>query len=168
MNMSGFLLFGVQVEQTYGSAFYLALNFTLALLSNAMTQGYYAFMAYNMPVEYQGGPQNLFNCGVGYSNILFGIAMVFSYVGEPYFNFLGLCRVEKKFMPWLYMLLIYLTIPNSSFLGHFCGLMAGLLIKFGGLYILLPRFLWIQSFEESITSERVTVLERYGYSQGKE
>ncbi len=46
------------------------------------------------------------------------------------------------------MLLIYLTIPNSSFIGHFCGILAGLLIKFAGLYVFMPRYEWIEGFDE--------------------
>ena len=69
-------------------------------------------------------------------------------MGEPYFNVFGMCRIDKKLMPWLYMLLIYFTIPDSSFLGHFCGLLAGLLIKFGGINFLMPRFSWIHEFDQ--------------------
>ena len=46
------------------------------------------------------------------------------------------------------MILIYLTIPGSSFIGHFCGLIAGLLIKFGGLYLVFPRYDWIAAFDD--------------------
>jgi hypothetical protein len=74
--------------------------------------------------------------------------MIFSYVGDPYVNILGMCRLDKKLVPWLYMLMIYFTIPDSSFLGHFCGLIAGLLIKFGGVYAVMPRYEWIQEFDQ--------------------
>jgi hypothetical protein len=77
--------------------------------------------------------------------------MIFSYVGDPYFNVFGMCRIDKKLMPWLYMLLIYFTIPDSSFLGHFCGLLAGLLIKFGGIHLLMPRYSWIHEFDQDNT-----------------
>lgn len=46
------------------------------------------------------------------------------------------------------MLLIYFTIPNSSFIGHFCGLFAGLIIKFGGAYLIFPEYSWIKAFDE--------------------
>lgn len=146
-NMSGLLLFGVEVEKTYGTAFYFVIHFALMLISTIMSLSFYAAMTYLVPMEYRGGPQNFYHCGVGYSNILFGIAMIFSFVGEPTQSFLGLCRIDKRYIPWFYMLLIYLTIPDSSFLGHLCGLLAGLMIKFGGLYYFLPRFEWLESFD---------------------
>ncbi len=86
-------------------------------------------------------------CGVGYSNILFGIVLVFAYKGDRYVNFFRLCKFEKKYVPWFYLLGIYLTVPESSLAGHFFGILAGLLIKFGGLYILLPRYDWISGFD---------------------
>jgi len=154
--MSGLLVFGVDVEKTYGTAFYLALNFMIALLSTVMSLFFYLLMAYCVPISFRGGPQNFYNCGVGYSNVLFGIALVFSYVGDPHFNFFNICRIDKKLMPWFYMLMIYFTIPDSSFLGHFCGLIAGLMIKFAGIYILMPRFEWIKEFDDTIPY-------KYGY-----
>ena len=140
MNMSGLLVFGAEVEKTYGTSFYFVIHIMLMLVSIIMSMLFYGTMAYLVPISYRGGPQNFYQCGVGYSNILFGIAMIFSFVGDPSTNFFGLCRIDKKYIPWFYMLMIYFTIPDSSFMGHFCGLLAGLLIKFGGLYLLFPRF----------------------------
>ena len=146
-NMSGLLVFGVDVEKMYGTAYYMAINFALIAISTVLSLGFYALMAFCIPVIYRGGPQNFYNCGVGYSNVLFGLAMIFSYVGDPYVNLFGMCRQDKKLVPWLYMLMIYFTIPDSSFLGHFCGLLAGLLIKFGGINFFMPRFTWIHDFD---------------------
>ncbi len=159
--MSGLLVFGVDVEKTYGTAFYLALNFMIAFLSTLMTLCFYLLMAYCVPISFRGGPQNFYNCGVGYSNVLFGIALVFSYVGEPHFNFFNMCRIDKKLMPWLYMLMIYFTIPDSSFLGHFCGLIAGLMIKFAGIYTLMPRYEWIKEFDEGNTAYKIEAIGYY-------
>ena len=55
----------------------------LMIISTIMSLMFYAIMVYAIPVEYRGGPSNLYTYGVGYSNILFGIAMVFSFVGDP-------------------------------------------------------------------------------------
>jgi len=149
MNMSGLLAFGVDVEKTYGTLFYTMINFWLMILSNCLSMLFFLFMAYCLPIAYRGGPSNFFQCGVGYSNILFGIALIFSYKGDPTVNFLGLCRFEKKYVPWFYLLAIYVTIPNSSLVGHLFGIFAGLLIKFGGLYIIFPRHEWLNEFEYS-------------------
>ena len=62
------------------------------------------------------------------------------------------------------MLAIYFTIPDSSFMGHFCGLIAGLMIKFCGLYVLFPKFEWISSFDNKF-GYKFTPL---GYFEAKE
>ena len=61
---------------------------------------------------------------------------------------MGLCKFEKKYVPWFYMILIFFTIENSSFIGHFLGIIAGLMIKFGGLYILFPKYEWLSPFDD--------------------
>lgn len=54
--MSGLLVFGVDVEKTYGTTFYLALNFMIAFLSTLMSLGFYLLMAYFVPISFRGGP----------------------------------------------------------------------------------------------------------------
>ncbi len=83
-NMGGLLVFGVEVEKTYGSAFYFIINLMLMFVSVIISMIFFVLMVYVIPYEYRGGASNFFQCGVGYSNVLFGLAMVFSYVGDPY------------------------------------------------------------------------------------
>jgi membrane associated rhomboid family serine protease len=54
--MSGLLVFGVDVEKTYGTAYYLAINIALIILSTILSLGFYAFMSFFIPVIYRGGP----------------------------------------------------------------------------------------------------------------
>ncbi|CDW77565.1 uncharacterized protein at3g58460-like [Stylonychia lemnae] len=147
--MCGLLVFGVEVEKTYGTAYYGMINFWLMMLSNIANMLFTALMVYLVPAEYRGGKENFFYCGVGYSNILFGLSIIFAYKGNQQQNFFGLCKFEKKYVPWFYMILIFFTIPNSSFIGHFLGIVSGLMIKFGGLYVLFPDYEWIASFDGS-------------------
>lgn len=50
------------------------------------------------------------------------------------------------------MLAVYLTIPNSNFISHLAGIFVGLFLKFCGLYIILPRSMWIEIFEDRFSS----------------
>ena len=81
-NMSALLVFGVDVEKTYGTLFYTMINFWLMMISNGLNLLFLAAMAYLIPDEYRGGTSNFFYCGVGYSNILFGLSIVFAYKGD--------------------------------------------------------------------------------------
>jgi hypothetical protein len=67
------------------------------------------------------------------------LGVVACYIGHPYVKVFGLCETDKKYLAWYYMLLVFMSIPKSAFFSHFIGLFAGLLIKFCGLYVLLPR-----------------------------
>jgi hypothetical protein len=145
--MSGLIMFGVDVEKTYGTAFYAMIHIGLIVFSNLMFFMFSTLMVFAIPHSLRGGPDNFFNCAVGYSNVLFGISIIFSFIGEKNANFLGLCHFDKKYIPWFYMILIYATIPNSSFIGHFFGIVTGLMIKFCGLYIFFPKYDWIQEFD---------------------
>jgi membrane associated rhomboid family serine protease len=55
-NMSGLLVFGVDVENMYGTAYYMAINFALIVVSSILSLGFYALMAFCVPVIYRGGP----------------------------------------------------------------------------------------------------------------
>ena len=57
------------------------------------------------------------------------------------------------------MILIFFTIENSSFIGHFLGIVTGLMIKFCGLYVIFPRYEWLSAFDDKFESK----LEKYRY-----
>jgi hypothetical protein len=56
--------------------------------------------------------------------------------------------INPVFIPFIYLIGIYFLVPNSSLLGHLCGIIAGLLLKFAGFHLFLPRFSWVSSFDD--------------------
>lgn len=82
---------------------------------------------------FSGGQQQKYNCGVGYSNILFGLMMLETWVktdeDHPKQSVFGLFKVRKIFVPWLMMLFIQIAVPEASFIGHLSGIIAALLIR---------------------------------------
>jgi membrane associated rhomboid family serine protease len=81
--MVGLIVFGSFVEKTYGTMFYAVLHLILMIISNVISLGFYTIMTFFVEVGYRGGPDNFFHCSIGYSNILFGLAMVYAYNGNP-------------------------------------------------------------------------------------
>ena len=79
-NMVTFMLWGTDLEEYYGTAFYASANMTLCPLSNFMNIGIEFFRAYYLPAKLLGlrvgGSKSLLECGIGYSNILFRIMML--------------------------------------------------------------------------------------------
>lgn len=76
LNMVGLLVFGNQVERIYGTAFCAILHFVILTTSTMLSLGFYLLMAYYVPDIYRGGSDNFFHCASGYSNIVFGLAMI--------------------------------------------------------------------------------------------
>jgi len=74
----------------------------------------------------------LATCGVGYSNILFGVLMLYSFTGNTHTSYFGF-KFRKIFVPVFLLVLTSAAVPDSSFTGHLFGIMAALIIKFGGL-----------------------------------
>ena len=146
MNMLAILLFGNNVEKEYGSLFYAAFNLAVGLISNLIALAAYFLVGFYLPEKYYGGMKYLTMCGVGYSNILFGTMLVYAYIGNPKANIFGF-PVPKKILPWLYLGLTSILVPNASFMGHLTGILAAVLIKFAGFSFLLPRYRWISDFD---------------------
>jgi len=57
-------------------------------------------------------------------------------------------NVYTRFLPLIYMVGIFVMVPKSSLIGHLCGILAALCLKFLGLSILFPRFHMIHAFDQ--------------------
>ena len=152
-NMVTFMLWGTDLEKYYGTAFYASVNVVIGIISNFLTIGIQFAQAYYFPVTVAGcevgGPRMLLRCGIGYSNILFGLMMLEAFMGDDTHRDLFCIKVRKAYIPWIWMVLIQVCIPQASFIGHLTGIIAALLIKNCGLSFALPKYEWIDSFESS-------------------
>ena len=93
---------------------------------------------------------SLMTCGIGYSNILFGIMFLEAYMGsETHRSCLGI-KIRKIIIPWIYLVIIQLCFPEASMWGHLCGLISAVLLKHSGIaWVLLPHHEWIAGFEDA-------------------
>ena len=93
-------------------------------------------MVYCIPT-WLGGPDisYLSTCGVGYSNILFGVLMIFAFGGDTHTTYFGY-KFRKIYIPFLLLIFTKVMVPDSSFTGHAFGIIAALVIKFWGFYSL--------------------------------
>ena len=72
--------------------------------------------------------------------------------------------VPLKYAAWLELVLISLITPNASFLGHLCGILAGLLYVHGSVFV---RNIGLFDTFHNIFSENPRVSNtRYTYSSG--
>ena len=61
-------------------------------------------------------------------------------------RFLGF-ELAAYWNPIITMILIAILVPNSSFLGHFFGLMAAFMLKFCFLHVCLPKRACLEKIE---------------------
>jgi len=82
-NSSTLIIFGVEVEKVYGTLFYATLHLWLMVLSQFFDIWFQFAMVYWVP-DFAGGRDlaYLSTCGVGYSNVLFGVLMLFAFTGD--------------------------------------------------------------------------------------
>jgi len=81
-----------------------------------------------------GYPGTMNTCAVGYSAVLFAYKVVLNY-NSPRLTRMWGFDVPLKHACWAELVLISLITPNASFVGHLCGIIAGLLYIHGGKYI---------------------------------
>ncbi|CAM9662543.1 unnamed protein product [Choristocarpus tenellus] len=131
-NMASLLLKGVTLELSLGSmAFARTIIFTL-LVSHGLVVAiaWTLFNFLDVPGPYQ-------SCSIGFSAVLFALKYIISCRSPPgtSVRVMGL-TVSARHAAWLELALISALVPNASFLGHLCGILAGILHEHA-----LPLFL---------------------------
>ena len=158
-NMCMFLVWGTNLEKHYGTIFYAFLNVWISILSNLMSLGVILIQTYWVPSVLHGGYKNLQTCAVGYSNILFGIMMLEAFIEKESKStkIFGMLEVKRIYVPWIMMVIIQLAVPDASLIGHLTGIVSALLIKYSGVgFLFMPRYSWINSFEDVYPITRFT------------
>lgn len=69
----------------------------------------------------------LSSCAVGFSGVLFGLKVVLNHNSSGWTDVGIGIRLPTKYAAWAELLIIQLITPNVSFLGHLCGIAAGLM-----------------------------------------
>ncbi|CAM9282021.1 unnamed protein product [Scytosiphon promiscuus] len=153
-NMASFLLKGVSLELTMGTqAFAGLLAFTLLASQTLM------MLAAWVLLEGFGKPSAMNACTVGFSGVLFALKYVLSRRSPGATTVMGF-RVHTRYAAWLELVLISVLVPNASFLGHLCGILAGI------LYVEVPIVLQLMNLLTGATLLRGNQRPSYTYSSG--
>jgi len=141
-NMSSLIWKGRQLEPHFGTKKFVFLGFLLAILSNAILVGTSFIMAQLLQYE-----APMYSCAVGFSAVLFGLKVIITDMSpDSPSNVMGLFDVSSKYVYWVELLLIQILVPRASFLGHLCGILAGLLYTKGYLAPLFVVLNYIPDF----------------------
>lgn len=66
------------------------------------------------------------HCAVGFSAVLFALKVVLNWNSPAYTSVYGVL-VPARHAAWAELVLVQMFVPGTSFLGHLCGILAGLL-----------------------------------------
>ncbi|CAM9984875.1 unnamed protein product, partial [Laminaria digitata] len=153
-NMASFLLKGVSLEPMMGSQ-----DFAVLLAFSLVTSQVLMLLSSWLLLTVFGMPGPMQTCTVGFSGVLFALKYVVSRrsPGVVSVSVLGF-RVHTRYAAWLELALISFLVPNASFLGHLCGILAGI------CYVELPFVVPILSLFSSFSLFGQTP--SYTYSSG--
>lgn len=121
-NCFSFLYKGAMLEPIMGSASFLSLLMYLSVLAHLI----YVFCAVaaerlKLPIKFMD------SCVVGFSGVIFGLKVIlnsYPHLTPGSSNFFGI-RIPRRATHWSELILAKILIPNSSFLGHLSGILAG-------------------------------------------
>lgn len=137
-NMVSLAWKGLVLEKRIGSVRFLLTLIVLTLMSGTAYVGL-ALLGSDL----FGDPTIMRQCAIGFSGVLFAMKVINNshedrgHSRTSFFGFL----IPMKYAVWIELVVIQIVVPNSSFMGHLAGILAGLLYSKGpvnGFLSLIP------------------------------
>lgn len=130
-NSMSFLYKGVSLESVFGSFHFLVLIIYLSVTAHVL----YVLIA--VAASHLGSWGLMQKCVAGFSGVIFGLKVILN--ANPRYSQAATHIFGLPFpggaAPWIELFMVSALMPNSSFLGHLCGIFAGL------LYVYVPRII---------------------------
>merc|ERR1711988_44142 len=123
-NMMSLLWKGVSLELEMGSDNFALMTAALLVMSHTL------FIPAAYLVTSTFGADTYYSCAVGFSAVLFALKVVLNHseTGNRAVSYWGIpFPVHAKYAAWAELVLISLVSQNASFVGHLCGILAGLI-----------------------------------------
>jgi rhomboid domain-containing protein 1 len=121
-NMVSLMWKGVQLEGTLGSQKFATTVAVLLGLSHGLVLASSSLLACltESPTSFYS------ECSVGFSSVLFALKVVLNYNSPSHTNVYGIL-VPSRYAAWVELLVVQMFVPETSFLGHLCGILAGVI-----------------------------------------
>lgn len=135
-NMTSLCWKGINLELSMGSQAFLVLVIYSLVASHSLIvlASYVLTVIFKMDASMTG----YHSCAVGFSAVLFSLKYVLNYRSPTHSNIMGI-SVPTKYAAWLELVTISMMNPSASFMGHLCGIFAGV------LYVHVPDILLVIS-----------------------
>ncbi|CAN9511287.1 unnamed protein product [Ophioblennius macclurei] len=127
-NMVSFLWKGIKLEHRLGGPWFLYLLSVFSLLT-----GLVYLLLEALLTEVTQNQSYSMACAVGFSGVLFALKVVNNHYNPGGVTYAMGIPVSNRYASWVELLLIHLTSPGTSFVGHLSGILVGLLYTNGPL-----------------------------------
>ncbi|KAL6115725.1 rhbdd1 [Pungitius sinensis] len=127
-NMLSFLWKGTKLERRLGGPWFLYLLSVFSLITGLV---YLALEA--LLTELTQDQSYSMACAVGFSGVLFALKVVSNHYHPGGVTYVMGFPVSNSYVSWVELVLIHITSPGTSFVGHLAGILVGLLYTAGPL-----------------------------------
>uniref|UniRef100_A0A673C2C1 Rhomboid domain containing 1 n=1 Tax=Sphaeramia orbicularis TaxID=375764 RepID=A0A673C2C1_9TELE len=117
-NMVSFLWKGMRLERRLGGAWFLYLLSVFSLLTGLV----YLLLEAGLTELMQDQSYSM-TCAVGFSGVLFGLKVLSNHYYPGGVTYMMGIPVSNRYASWVELVLIHVTSPGTSFIGHLAGIL---------------------------------------------
>ncbi|KAM3616038.1 uncharacterized protein V6R79_011269 [Siganus canaliculatus] len=133
-NMASFLWKGIRLERRLGGAWFLYLLSVFSLLTGVL----YLVLEATLTELTQDQSYSM-ACAVGFSGVLFALKVLSNHYHPGGVTYVMGFPVSNRYASWAELVLIHVTSPGTSFIGHLAGILVGLLYTRGPLKTIMKK-----------------------------
>ncbi|XP_068173385.1 rhomboid-related protein 4 [Antennarius striatus] len=133
-NMVSFLWKGIKLERRLGGAWFAYMLSVFSLLTGVV----YLLLEAAL-TELTEDQSYSMTCAVGFSGVLFALKVVNNHYHPGGMTYISGIPVANKYASWVELVLIHITAPGTSFIGHLAGILVGLLYTAGPLKAVMKK-----------------------------
>ncbi|KAM9853392.1 rhomboid-related protein 4 [Aulostomus maculatus] len=145
-NMVSFVMKGIKLERRLGGAWFIYLLSVFSVVTGLV---YLVLEAVLTELTQDQG--HSMTCAVGFSGVLFALKVLNNHYHPGGVTHVMGVPVSNRFASWVELVLIHLTAPGTSFIGHLAGILVGLLYTFGPLKTIMKTCAALVSLNGSPT-----------------
>ncbi|XP_023153685.1 rhomboid-related protein 4 [Amphiprion ocellaris] len=133
-NMVSFLWKGTKLERRLGGAWFIYLLSVFSLLTGLVYLVLEAVLT-----ELTQDQSYSMACAVGFSGVLFALKVLNNHYHPGGVTYVYGFPVPNHYASWVELILIHITAPGTSFVGHLAGILVGLLYTTGPLKPIMKK-----------------------------
>lgn len=134
-NLTSFLWKGIHLERRLGGAWFLYVLSVFSLLTGLVYLGLEAGLT-----KLTDDPSYSVQCAVGFSGVLFALKILGNHYHPGDVTYVMGFPVANRYASWAELVLIHLTNPGTSLIGHLAGILVGLLYTTGPLKYIMKKW----------------------------